>query len=326
MATSPPDQTPARRRPRIRLLLGVLVASASVVFLWHFPWRRALGTLASASLPLLGLALFGKLLSVLARAERMHAMLHRELRVGRGALVRYVLCGFAADNLLASTAGVAARGLLLCKHGGARTSSVVGALALEKYVDGAFMGAGIWVVVHWRLLPVPFLEPAYLLAYGIGFAILVGALLCARLAPGTRAGRLLAPAGAALGSPSDAVRMVATTVLVWAGEATVLLLSMRALGLSLDLRQTLVLTTVGTLAFVIPGVPSGAGTFDASLVFGLRALGLEDGLALSAALLYHVVQVLPETLAGLLALRGLKLSLREVRAAAPTKSVVLQTS
>src|SRR5438067_1394822 len=96
----------------------------------------------SASLPLLSAALVVKAIAICARAERVHAMLHRELRVGRGALVRYLLCAFAADNLIASTAGVAVRGVMLVRHGGARARSVVGALALEKYIDGAFMGAG----------------------------------------------------------------------------------------------------------------------------------------------------------------------------------------
>jgi uncharacterized membrane protein YbhN (UPF0104 family) len=74
----------------------------------------------------------------------------------------------------------------------------------------------------------------------------------------------------------------------------------------------IVLTTAGTLAFVLPGLPSGAGTFEASLVFGLRALGLDDERALSVALLYHAVQILPETAAGLWALHGMRLRLQSL--------------
>jgi uncharacterized membrane protein YbhN (UPF0104 family) len=79
---------------------------------------------------------------------------------------------------------------------------------------------------------------------------------------------------------------------------------MRAMGLSFGFAPLLALTTIGVLVLVIPGVPSSAGTFEAGLVFGLRALGVDEGASLSAALLYHAVQVLPETLIGLVVLRA----------------------
>src|SRR5262249_11528329 len=110
---------PLPRRVSWRLLLGIALAVLSVVFLWHFPWRKSLSAIAGAQWGAIGLALVAKALAVFARAERVHAMLHRVLRVGRGMLVRYVFCGFAADNLLASTAGVAARTWLVVRHGGA---------------------------------------------------------------------------------------------------------------------------------------------------------------------------------------------------------------
>jgi uncharacterized membrane protein YbhN (UPF0104 family) len=304
--------------------LGILVAS--VVFLWRFPWSHTIGTLRRARVGMLALALAAKTVAILLRAERMQAMMHRELRVGRWALLRYLLCAFAADNLVASTAGVAVRGLLLHKQGGVRGRLVIGALAFEKYLDGAFMGAGLWVAVHWHLLPFPFSERAFDLAYLVGFLLMVAALGCARLLPGTRAGRLLGPAGAALGSPLDMLHTLLTSAGVWAAEIAVLLLTLRSLGLPLGLAQVAALATIGTLAFVLPGIPSGAGTFEASLMFGLSSMGVEGGLGLSAALLYHAVQVLPATLAGLACLRGGGMTLGELRRATlPDSEAVVPT-
>src|SRR5262249_34705569 len=196
-----------------------------------------------------------------ARAERVHAMLHRELVVGRGAILRYLVCGFAADNLIASTAGVAVRGVLLVRHGGARAPPALRAPAPREGRGGDVVGVGLWVIVHWHLMPMPFLERGYVVAFAIGLALLVGALACARLAPGTRAGRLLAPAGAALGNRTDAARQLACTLILWAAESAVLVVTLRALGVVVGLRAAVVLTTIGTLAFVVPGPPSGAGTF-----------------------------------------------------------------
>src|SRR5262249_31135746 len=181
-----------------------------------------------------------------------------------------------AANLLASTAGVAARTLLVVRHGGAPLASAIGALMLEKWLDGVVLGAGIWATVHYRLIPVPLLEPSYLLIYGAGIAILVAALWMGRHGARTRLGRFFRPAADALGSPADMLRTFGATLTVWSLEALVLCATLRACGQPCGLREVVVLTTAGTLAFVLPGLPSGAGTFEASLVFGLRALGLDD--------------------------------------------------
>jgi uncharacterized membrane protein YbhN (UPF0104 family) len=296
--------------PRVwRLILGILLCAASVVFLWHFPWRHSLAAIAHANWGFIALALLAKLFSTFARAERVHAMLHRTLKVGRWMLVRYVFCGFAADNLLMATAGVAARTWLLVRHGGVQLKDAVGSLMLEKYLDGVVMGAGIWAIIHYRLIPVKLLEPSYLFAYGVGIGILVVALLAGRHGSHTRLGRFLRPAADALGGPSDTARTLVTTLAVWTLEGVVLYATLRSCNQPCGLREVIVLTTAGTLAFVLPGLPSGAGTFEASLVFALRALGLGDEQALAVALLYHTVQVLPETAAGLWALRGLRVRL-----------------
>ena len=300
---------PTSRRLSWRLFAGVVLAVLSVVFLWHFPWRKSLVAIAGANWGAIGLALCAKAVAVFARAERVHAMLHRVLRVGRGMLVRYVFCGFAADNLLMSTAGVAARTWLLVRHGGAPLRRAVGALMLEKWLDGMVVGAGIWATVHYQLIPVRLLEPTFLVAYGIGLGILVFALVAGHRHSHTRLGRFFQPAADALGDWKDTIRTLVTTISVWVLEGVVLYATLRAVGQACGIREVIVLTTAGTLAFVLPGLPSGAGTFEASLVFGLRALGLDDEHALSVALLYHAVQVLPETVAGLWALKGMRLRL-----------------
>src|SRR5262249_637964 len=171
---------PRPRRVSWRHLLGIALAVLSVVFLWHFPWRRSLAAIAGAHWGAIGLALVAKLLAVFARAGRVHAMLHRGLRVGRGRLVRYAFCWFAAANLLASTRGLAAGSWLVVRHGGVPLPRAVGALMLEKWLDGVVVGAGIWATVHYHLIPIPLLEPSFLVAYGVGLFILIFALVTGR--------------------------------------------------------------------------------------------------------------------------------------------------
>src|SRR5260370_308009 len=106
-----------------------------------------------------------------------------------------------------------------------------------------------------------------MVAFFSALALVVGAIAFGRRRATSRAGRVLAPAVRALGSPRDAARIASSTVALWLFEAGVLASSMRALGFSFGVTQILALTTIGVLVIVIPGVPSSAGTLEAGLVF-----------------------------------------------------------
>ena len=50
---------------------------------------------------------------------------------------------------------------------------------------------------------------------------------------------------------------------------------------------------------LIPAAPAYAGTFDAAIVFGLKALGITGGAAVSFAILVRAVLFVPITIVGL---------------------------
>jgi uncharacterized membrane protein YbhN (UPF0104 family) len=52
------------------------------------------------------------------------------------------------------------------------------------------------------------------------------------------------------------------------------------------------------LAIMVPAAPSSIGTFEFSAVLALGYLGVENTAAMSFALIYHFVQLIPVTLAG----------------------------
>jgi uncharacterized membrane protein YbhN (UPF0104 family) len=299
----------------VRVGVGLAAVIASAFFLSKFPWHQALTTLLAARWWLLGCALVAKACAVVARADRISVMLEHDARVPRRRIVAYLFCGFAADNLLASTVGAGARTFLLVRHGGVGAPAAIGAIALEKYVDGVMMGLGIEVVVHRHLLPVPFGEAGYLAVFALGLAAMAAVVTIAHARAGTRFARWIDAGAAIFTSFRRTARTFAGTFTVWFFEAIVLTCTMEALGVRLGVPQIIALTTVGTLAFVIPGLPLGAGTFEAGLVFGLRSMGVEDGAALSAALLYHAVQVLPSTVVGVIVLQRLGIGLRGIRTA-----------
>jgi len=57
------------------------------------------------------------------------------------------------------------------------------------------------------------------------------------------------------------------------------------------------------LSAVLPAGPSGIGVFEAAVVVALRAYGVDDSTALSAALVLHALNFIPFVIAGLAVLR-----------------------
>ncbi|MBI5531206.1 MAG: flippase-like domain-containing protein [Deltaproteobacteria bacterium] len=291
-------------------LLGVAVAIGCVVFLWRYPWGASLRAMGAANLAWVGAALLARACAVAARAERSYAMLGAQTSAGRVMFARYTLCRLASDNLLAAWSGIGVFTWLLVRHGGARVSSVAGALVLEKSLDIAAVACGLGAVVHWRLLPLGWSEPGFMTTLGLGIAVLVAAIAWGRLAPQSRIGRAVQPAAVAFGPALQGLRVVVLTLVVWTCEGLVLAFSMRATGLHLEPLQVVMFTVVAVMAFLVPGVPSGAGTVEAGIAAGMKVIGVDEVQALTAALVYHAVQVVPETMAGLLAMRGLGVGLR----------------
>ncbi len=113
-------------------------------------------------------------------------------------------------------------------------------------------------------------------------------------------------------------RVGAMTTLAFAGwtvEILMLHLVLGALGLPSGVGvATLVVISIN-VATAMPGVPANLGTFEAGVVFALARSGVSQDMALSFALLYHGLHMLPTVLVGGLSwtVRGLVARRREAR-------------
>jgi hypothetical protein len=88
------------------------------------------------------------------------------------------------------------------------------------------------------------------------------------------------------------------TVVVWVLEAVVFTLVGQALEVRLALLDGLFLVVLSSFFAIIPAAPGYVGTFDAAMLFGLHALGVGGGGAVSFAILVRFVLFVPITLAG----------------------------
>jgi uncharacterized membrane protein YbhN (UPF0104 family) len=105
-----------------------------------------------------------------------------------------------------------------------------------------------------------------------------------------------------LGGRRHGTELLAWTLLVWGLEWTAWWLTAKAAGLDLDMLEVGYLMGLAATFALVPSGPGYVGTFDAAVVFGVRALGRTGAQALSYVLLLRFVVTVPITLIGLVVL------------------------
>ena len=295
-------------RHHTRRWLSLLVSAIALIgFAW---WasnqdRPTIPTSARA-LSELGIAVLVYALATLTRGWRWHVLLRRSGVVHK-ALDAYALVpvGYMGNTILPARGGELLRVVLLAGRSPARKREIGGAILAERLLD-ALVLAGLFVILtvaqvggrpagDW---------PAFVAAGGlvlIGVAAAVAlrlrhhprfTALVERIRPVLRASVLLfRPVGALL---------ALATAGVWVLEGIIFTLVGDALGLDLSLLEGVFLVVLSSFFALIPAAPAYAGTFDAAIVFGLKALDIAGGAALSFAILVRAVLFVPITVAGLI--------------------------
>ena len=98
------------------------------------------------------------------------------------------------------------------------------------------------------------------------------------------------------------LQLLGITFVVWALEWIAWWLTARAVGLNLALLEVGYLMGLASMFALVPSGPGYVGTFDAAVVFGVRALDFTGAQALSYVLLLRFVVTVPITLIGLVVL------------------------
>jgi uncharacterized protein (TIRG00374 family) len=112
-----------------------------------------------------------------------------------------------------------------------------------------------------------------------------------RIRPVAGAAKLLArPEGARLGLLS---------VVIWCLEGVTFMVIARSIDLDLEPLSAIAVVVLASLAAAIPALPGYVGTFDAALLVGLHAVGIEGGDAVGLLLLARFVFFVPVTVVGL---------------------------
>lgn len=312
----PPGERPAARTRVGQLLVGLAVSG----FLLWLTVRQIDATDMAAALKQ---AQFWYLLPAVityfvdlgVRTWRWTVLLRAVRPVRWRDLCPVTTIGYMSNMLLPARMGEIVRAAVLARRG-VPVSAALGSIATERVLDGLTTVAILLVAS--RFLPLPDWLVAGLVSLS---AVFLGALLVliVLLASRGRADGLLATFGervpalsrgrawlaqfvagaGALRSPALLVRAIVIGLLAWTCSALQYFWIFRAFDLPLGAAAAFFAVSAVGLSSAIPAAPGYVGSFEFVGVASLGLLGVEPGVALSAILVIHLLQIVPVTVAGM---------------------------
>ena len=297
-----------RRFALIQALIS-LVALAAVV--WWASKQNApeLPSSARALAWLVAAAVLYSIATVL-RGERWHRILHViGVHISRQDAYGLTTVGYMGNNVLPARAGEMLRVVLLSRRTDAGKRTLLGTVVAERLLDALALAAILIVVVYGVLRNATLPSNRPLVVGGVALVVLVLALagleLLRRRGAMARIRDFVRPltgAPRALLSRQGLLLLLGSS-LIWSVEASVYLSIARATDLhDLSGMGALYIVALTNLFAMLPAAPGYVGTFDAAVVFGVKAVGGAGSTAVSYLLLLRFVLFVPITVVGLVVL------------------------
>ena len=288
----------------------ISVAALAAVVVWAAQQEPPALPSSTGRLAELGAAVAFYLAGSAVRAERWYELLRyngaRPRRLDAYGLVAVANFG---NNVLPARAGDALRVVLVAPRARTDARTAIGTVVAERVLDVVVL-VGLFVVLAYGVLGAIDVPSAGRLAFA---ALLVAGLIALGAATAWvlhRRGHLrrvlafVAPMAEATRNlrSNHGVQLLVITFAVWALEWIAWWLTARGAGLDLGVLEVGYLLGLASVFALVPSGPGYVGTFDAAVVFGVRALGFAGAQALSYVLLLRFVVTVPITLIGLVVL------------------------
>jgi uncharacterized membrane protein YbhN (UPF0104 family) len=316
-------QRRAKRGAVAALRLGVMVGA--IVYLGRgIAWADVAKILRGASLPLLAAVTALNASMMAAKSWRLQLLLQRRPSFAASFLAK--LTSSALNNVTPFRGGDVARIWMLERHAGI-TKAVAAVVALLEHVFDlvalsilATFAGRLFPAQHWAAVAAPIV----FLVTGTGLLLLrragTGAGASDGPPPAPRPGGLrarlralgahLAPGVRALADGGILRTSLALSFLGWAIESVMVVLTARAIGLSISPPLAIIVLLGLNAALALPSAPASAGAFEAGVTLVLILAGVPKGQAVAFAVLYHLVQVVPVTVAGMAVISRVGFTLR----------------
>ena len=312
-----------RSASRLRTILGLLVSAISLMALvwWALKQERPRFPSQAGDLALIGVGVLVYALATLARSWRWHVILRRA-GVGHGVKDAFALVpvGYMGNTVLPARGGELLRILLMGERSTARRREILGTIIGERLLDAATLALLFVGLTLAGVAGNPAGDrPALIAAVALVLAA-VGLFAYLRLRRAGRfetfAAKVRPVAGAAKPLLSIAgAGLAALTFGVWVMEGTIVWLVGQALDLDISLLEGCFVLVLTAFFSLVPAAPGYVGTFDAAVVFGLKALGVTGGQAVAFGVLVRFILFFPVAVVGLVLLVTRYGGLRRLRRA-----------
>jgi uncharacterized membrane protein YbhN (UPF0104 family) len=282
-----------------RVLLAGFVIVFCVFFFRGVDWHTLAGALVAARWQLIVLAGVINFIHLLVKAARWGVLLSPVGRVGLLPLYRYTLGGYAASNILPVRFGEVLRVFYLRPHG-IPAAGAAGVQVLEKVYE--MVGLLLLVLPLPLALALPARAAqsiAALAAVGLVATVVMVAMALSHRRRRTGLLARVSDGMAVLRQPRAALWALVLSIVVWLLDTGEVMLVLSAVGLPSGFFGAVLVLLFINFAIAAPSTPAQLGAFEAGAVFALNLLGAPTEKALAFALLYHFMQAIPVTIAGL---------------------------
>jgi uncharacterized membrane protein YbhN (UPF0104 family) len=283
-------------------LLAGLLAAAAVVFYLGISQRELLASLHGVAEQPLLMAAAGGLVLMALQALRWWVVMRPLLDLSYGQACRAMMVGFFFNVVLPARGGDLLRVQYLGKRTGVSRAKLLGTEIVDFWSDKWGWVAAFPILCLFGTPP-SWLFRALLLIGGIvvGVGILLALMGSGLLRRGPRWLTNLRDGFAA--NHWRRLLLVETVIapLPWLWETFVIAIAGHALGLDLSAMQAFAALTAFNVATAVPS-PGNAGSFEAGGTLALIAFGVPKETALAFMFLYHLTQVVPGFMGGVLVL------------------------
>jgi uncharacterized protein (TIRG00374 family) len=316
-----PPTTPGTRTTlrRIQLLAGLAISAIALYVVLHdVEWQQVSSRIRQADYAQLFLAASLLLGTFMIKAVRWRFLLQRPPGLGLWHLFGSLNVAYFLNNLLPLQVGDVGRAYLASEIGRLSMTRTLSTIVVERVLDVMTLLAVLLGLALFIDIPSEVRTPSIILAVLFGSLALglifislrrVWALSLAstllRFAPERSRPKLHTMAASAIdgfsviSQPRHALRLFAYSVVLWLGVGLVVYMGIGAFDLELGYGTALFIVVATTFGFFVPSTPGSFGVYHAIVTAVLvRVFGVDKNVAVSFALIMHLVFYLPPMFLG----------------------------
>jgi len=307
-------------------IAGFILSIAIIILLFHFiDFGEAFRAFSQVKPFELFIVFILNFVVILFKSMRWQVLLNPRPRL----IVLYLtnLIGFMANTILPARAGELVRALILGKKENISKTTVLGSAALDRIFEG--VGMLILLVIMPLIMDTPDWMKKGTMGFIIFFSILfIVIILFMKVNPDTiikyiplsdKTNTFLKGVLEKLQKGFEAINNIKTSsiatilsLLGWVVQILMIHFVILSFGIHISPLAALMTLLSVNIAIMIPAAPGSLGTFELAVVLALGFFNIEKSLALSIALTYHFIQLIPVTIAGAISIPLLGMRFKDI--------------